>query len=164
MQAEIAQLKAQLNYAAPTTPSHDQQTQFVAPNPKTRLPPGWKQTLDDVGVVYYYNSQLMRSQYEHPQTCQPESPPLPPPSKVVREMNNDLVSDTVYSSASSSADSSASARTIARTPNQHAQLYMRDEIARLRGMMPFLQGEEKARAAGELAVLDNQMRNIFMHA
>ena len=55
----------------------------LQPSGPPQLPPGWLQTTDQTGTVYYYNTVLQRSQWDPPQPVPlpPPPRPLPPPAQ-----------------------------------------------------------------------------------
>lgn len=108
------------------------------------VPLGWKQSIDGDGVTYYYNKMLGRSQYEEPTE---DSPPLPPPVKT-QQLRHDKVEVPQHSEQ---------IRANPIPTNQYHYRQRMREIARLRGMLPHLQGYDKASMAGDLAALEADM-------
>jgi hypothetical protein len=118
---------------------------------------------------YYYNKSLRLSQYELPEGA--DSPPLPPPrsqprcstAKVqeVAEMQQHQPATAATSSISTATSSSPSLL----SPRSHvatAELHqLQSQIARLSAMMPFLQGETKAEAAGDIAACNLRLAQIW---
>lgn len=153
LEAQIALLTSQIKASTVLHASAEPDTSTRASadsNHRSPLPPGWKQSFDESGTPYFYNSQLKRSQYEFP--ADNDSPPLPPPKKF-RDICDIPVPPTFSSSGSSSADTSSTTRI-----SNSVRLQRQIEATRLRGMIPYLEGEAKAHAAGQLAVLDLEMK------
>lgn len=113
------------------------------------LPPGWKQSVDAEGTTYFYNKSLSLAQYERPHS--EDSPPLPPPRKDTSGNMN--VDKPMWPSACINESSTLIPSNSFIYPSQQR---MR-EMARLRGMLPYLQGIERACVAGELAALEVSM-------
>lgn len=153
LEAQIALLNAQIKASTvlPCSAEPEASTRASADSDhRSPLPPGWKQSFDENGTPYFYNSQLKRSQYEFPSDS--GSPPLPPPKKY-RDICDIPAQPTFSSSGSSSADTSSTTRI-----SNSVRLQRQIEATRLRGMIPYLEGEAKAHAAGQLAVLDLEMK------
>lgn len=113
--------------------------------------PGWKQAHDAKRVVYYYNKELNISQYERPLA---ESPPLPPPLRLAvppSPARNVVEPSIAGTSRDSDALNAASAR------GNYFLLQRDRELARIRGMLPYVTGKEKAELSGELCAMESDL-------
>ena len=107
------------------------------------LPDGWKSATDPASKrVYYYNKALGLSQFEEPKVH--GSPPLPPPPAPLLLTHQEHPAQALVFPP--------------QTPAERAHVTAEGsrpcQAARLRAMMPFLDGAQRAYTAGELAVLD----------
>lgn len=118
------------------------------------LPPGWKSSLDAHGVSYFYNKNINISQYEKPDL---DSPPLPPPPPAPRQHHRDAGSSVQHQYMRSALQQDSTT-----TSTRHAMLSWQRgrDLARLRGMLLYSSGKEKAEIAGDLAALESE---IYRH-
>ena len=121
-----------------------------------KLPPGWKSAKDPVsGKIYYYNKEQQRRQYELPSADSPQlsptSPPMPPPSP---SQQQHPTSQQQHPTSMHSSGAGPSGSHPEHGVNDFFDEQRDLQIARLRGMLPYLDGSEKASAAGDLAALE----------
>ena len=121
-----------------------------APTPikvSSTLPDGWKRATDPVSKrEYFYNKAMGCSQFDYP-TAE-SSPPLPPPPPPPPYAPDKLPPLMLHPP-----EAAASTALVVHT-ERPAEGSRSCQAARLRAMMPFLDGPQRAYTAGELAVLE----------
>ena len=119
------------------------------------LPPGWKQSVDrSTGRTYYYNKATGASTFDNPLLKRDElgSPPLPPPPQSRALALPPVVAAQPWSQLDSRERSDELREHLAEQ-NHLLACQRLSSIARLRGMLPHLTGQERANCAGDLAEL-----------
>lgn len=131
------------------------------PRRSTKVPQGWKEATDATGEKYYYNRQLGVSQYELPHSD--ASPPPPPPPR-----RQSLASGAGSSSGAASSVlgghsvGGCSSHGSLAFAGQFLAFQQQQHIAKLQAELQFFEkAEDKARVAGELAVLRMQAGFTF---
>ena len=116
------------------------------------LPAGWKRAVDpSTRREYFYNKSLGCSQFEPPSSA--SSPPLPPPAP---RQHPTLAEPTPVPQALGPATVGTHSTALTVTPM--VENGRGSQMARLRAMLPYLEGDRKAYTAGEIAVLELQER------
>jgi hypothetical protein len=124
------------------------------PNRSTELPQGWKAATDaTTGEKYYYNRQLGLSQYELPHS-DPSPPPPPPPRRQSLAFGAGSSGEGLSSTLGGHSIRDGSSHGSLAFASQFLAFQQQQHIAKLQAELQFLEkAEDKARVAGELAVL-----------
>lgn len=111
---------------------------------------GWKEAVDSSGQIYFYNKQLRKSQYQLPQD---DSPPLPPPTQGALHRHFTFSPmRTPYSFGPSCAPPALGGQA-----SSYRVVQLRREHARLRGMLAYVTGTQKAEIYGDLAAIESEL-------